>query len=228
MASPKIAVYSLPDLKNTTDDALPNYLTSLKFKQSHLLTDVRLALGYAAVIISAITFYFDYKLGWEATKGYTLWAVIAYFVLNSTLTYWIWGVERGTVFVGKRNGTQVSISSSVTKHIPTYKLTVRYLDSSKPTNAWQTLDISAPFTKWFSADGYFVAKPFQDWLAAEAPPIGEADPRAVREAKGPTGPSASREGGVKRSMDMVKTEAADTSSPSSNASPAPRSRKAKK
>ena len=128
MASPKIAVYSLPgtssapihpiisidlptnlpaDLKNTTDDALPNYLTSLKFKQSHFLTDVRLALGYTAVIISAITFYFDYELGWEATKGYTLWAVIAYFVLNSALTYWIWGVERGTVFVGKRNGTQV-------------------------------------------------------------------------------------------------------------------------
>lgn len=130
MATPKIAVYSLPgtvpsypspslpncptnlvpptpDLKNTTDDALPNYLTSLKFKQSHFLTDVRLALGYSAVTISAITFYFDYQHGWEATKAYTLWAVLSYFLLNSALTYWIWGVERGTVFVGDRAGTQV-------------------------------------------------------------------------------------------------------------------------
>lgn len=135
MATPKIAVYSLPgtlsslpslhvrsalptnlpppDLKNTTDDALPNYLTSLKFKQSHFLTDVRLALGYSAVIISAITFYFDYKLGWDETKSYTLWAVLAYFALNSSLTYWIWAVERGTVFVGERNGTQVWMGLSI-------------------------------------------------------------------------------------------------------------------
>ena len=123
MASPKVAVYSLPgasrllansrriltmtDLKNTTDDALPNYLTSLKFKQSHFLTDVRLALGYMAVTIAGITFFIDYKLGWDKTKASTLWAVIAYFILNSALTYWIWGVEKGKVFTGDYEGTQV-------------------------------------------------------------------------------------------------------------------------
>ena len=123
MTSPKIAVYSLPgissvpnhrpsfpnnlDLKNTTDDALPNYLTSLRFKQSHFLTDVRLGLGYTAVAIAAITFYFDYKLGWDKTKSYTLWAVVVYFILNSTLTYWIWGIEKGKVFVGESNGSLV-------------------------------------------------------------------------------------------------------------------------
>lgn len=116
----------------------------------------------------------------------------------------------------------------MTKHTPIYKLNVRYLDSSKPSSSWQTLDVSAPFTKWFSADGYFVAKPFQEWLAAEIPPIGKADPRAVREAKGPTGDSASRDGEVKRSVDVLKTETADASSLSSSASPATRSRKAKK
>lgn len=116
----------------------------------------------------------------------------------------------------------------MTKHTPTYKLNVRYLDSSKSANSWQTLDVSAPFTKWFSADGYFVAKPFQEWLAAEIPPIGKADPRAVREAKGPTGASSSREGEVKRSVDVLQTEAVNASSPASSASPATRSRKAKK
>ncbi len=88
------------DLKNTTDDALPNYLTSLKFKQSHLLTDVRLTLGYSAVIVAAITFYADYKLGWDKTKYLTFWAVLFYFTLNGALTFWIWGVEKGKVFAG--------------------------------------------------------------------------------------------------------------------------------
>ena len=95
------------DLKNTTDDALPNYLNSLKFKQSHTLTDVRLALGYTAVVIAAVTFYFDYRLGWDKTKSWTLWAVVIYFILNSALTFWIWGVEKGKIFVGEKNGAQV-------------------------------------------------------------------------------------------------------------------------
>ena len=123
MSSQKIAVYSLSgtqahsdsltsytdlniyliDLKNTTDDALPNYLTSLKFAQSHFLTDVRLALGYAAVIIAGATFYADWKLGWDATKYWTFWAVLVYFTLNGVLTVWIWGVEKGTVFRGEIN-----------------------------------------------------------------------------------------------------------------------------
>ena len=89
------------DLKNTTDDALPNYLTSLKFKQSHLLTDVRLALGYSAVVVAAITFYADYKLGWDKTKYWTFWAVLVYFTLNGALTFWIWGIEKGKVFAGE-------------------------------------------------------------------------------------------------------------------------------
>ena len=105
---PKIHANILPaDLKNTTDDALPNYLTSLRFTQSHFLTDVRLALGYAAVSIAAVTFYADYKLGWDATKTATLWAVIAYFIINSALTAWIWGVEKGKVFVGEKGQSLV-------------------------------------------------------------------------------------------------------------------------
>ena len=95
------SIVTRTDLKNTTDDALPNYLTSLKFTQSHLLTDVRLALGYSAVIVAAITFYADYKFGWDNTKYWTFWAVLVYFTLNGALTFWIWGVEKGKVFTGE-------------------------------------------------------------------------------------------------------------------------------
>ena len=126
MATSKISIYSLPgsasshplmwlvvltnltpDLKNTTDDALPNYLASLKFSQSHFLTDIRLGLGYSAVVIAAITFYFDWKLGWDQIKDYTFWAVVIYFILNGGLTAWIWGIEKGKVFLGDLNGAQV-------------------------------------------------------------------------------------------------------------------------
>ena len=123
---PDVSTLIETDLKNTTDDALPNYLTSLKFKQSHVLTDVRLALGYLAVAIAGATFYADYKLGWEATKGWTLWAVIVYFILNSALTVWIWRFERGKIFVGERNNTLVTLRNSKRQGLFELALT-RYL-----------------------------------------------------------------------------------------------------
>jgi hypothetical protein len=99
------------DLKNTSDDAIPNYLNSLKFKQSHTLSDVRLALGYLAFAISAATFYWDYKLGFESTKYYTAAAVAVYACLNGALTFWIWGVEKGKIYVGTSpNGDKASLS----------------------------------------------------------------------------------------------------------------------
>lgn len=70
------------------------------------MANVRLALGYTAVIIAGILFYADWKLGWDVTKPYTLPACVAYFVLNGALTYWTWAVEAGTVFVGAREGGQ--------------------------------------------------------------------------------------------------------------------------
>lgn len=107
MAEGRISPYSLNDLKNTTDDALGNYLRGLNFKQDNSKLDVRLALGYVAVIIAGATFAADYKLGWEATRSWTAVAVAVYVVLNSALTYWMYVVEKGLVFEGVRNGNKV-------------------------------------------------------------------------------------------------------------------------
>ncbi|TKX25570.1 putative signal peptidase complex subunit spc2 [Elsinoe australis] len=196
--SSKISPYNLSDCKNTTDDALQNYLNGLKFKQSHYHTDVKLAFGYAAVIICAITFAYDYKLGFEATKYWTAGTVTIYFLLNGAFTYWLWFVEKDVVYNGDAKGRKVStngqtsmrmlikakvvISSWTKKLEPNYRLKVRYTGSSG-SNDWQESEVSAPFMQWFTADGVFVAQPFQRWLASSVPVIGEVDP------KNATGPS---------------------------------------
>lgn len=107
MSDPKISPHSLSDLKNTTDDCLSNYLRSLSFVQDNTKLDVRLAVGYTAVIIGAVTFVADYKLGWEATKTWTAVAVAAYALLNGVFTYWMWAVEKGVVFEGAKDGVKV-------------------------------------------------------------------------------------------------------------------------
>lgn len=82
-------------------------MQSLGFKQSHFLTDVRLALGFSACLIAGVTFYYDYQLGFEKTKHNTLYAVVAYFIINSILTLWIWGVEGSCVYIGSKDGVKV-------------------------------------------------------------------------------------------------------------------------
>ena len=112
MSDTRVSPYSLNDLKNTTDDALGNYLRGLSFKQDNSKLDVRLTLGYVAVVLGAATFAADYKLGWEATKGWTAIAIALYMVLNGVFTYWMYFVERGLVFEGTRNGKKVCLLST--------------------------------------------------------------------------------------------------------------------
>ena len=67
----------------------------------------------------------------------------------------------------------MSIASSVAKHNPIYNITVVY---SNTDGEVKRLELSSPFTRWFDVNGFFVAKPFQQWLASEIPIVGQADP----------------------------------------------------
>ena len=105
------------DLKNTSDDAIPNYLNSLKFRQSHTLTDVRLALGYSAFGIAAACFLWDYKLGFENTKHFTAAAVAVYTLVNTALTLWITFREKGVIYEGTSPSGE-KVRHSPVLHIP--------------------------------------------------------------------------------------------------------------
>lgn len=185
MTSPpsKISLYDLSALKSTTDDALAPLLTSLpgqyKFTQSHYLTNVRLALGYVAVTIAGVLFYADWKLGWNATKAYTLPACVVYFILNSALTLWIWKVEAGKVFVGTRaDGYTISLASSTRKFDPTYNLTITQSTSTAAGATQSSSTISTPFNDLFNIHGFLDRAALKQWLAANLDAVGKADPVA--------------------------------------------------
>ncbi|KAL2269774.1 hypothetical protein VTJ83DRAFT_1958 [Remersonia thermophila] len=174
----KISVYNLADLKNTSDDAIPNYLNSLGFRQSHRLTDVRLGLGFSALALAAAAFAWDYKFGFDATKHLTAVAVAIYTLLNGALALWISHVERGTVYVGTSpGGEDVRISTSVDKNVPVYHVTVEITSKGGKK---ETLKIDRPFAEWFDEAGRFVAAPFQALFARGVPVIGKADPKRAR------------------------------------------------
>ncbi|KEF63320.1 uncharacterized protein A1O9_01297 [Exophiala aquamarina CBS 119918] len=191
MSSPpqKVSLYSVNDLKNATDDAISPYLTSLPnpytFKQQHGTTNVRLALGYSAVIIAGVLFYADYKLGWDDTKAYTAPACLAYFILNGILTYWIWAVEAGTIFVGVREGGQkLTLKSSSKKHSPIYKLKVTY--EAPSGKKWEDKEVSGSFTQWFNTHGYLQTKELQAWLNGNIEVLSTAEKEGKTPSKSTT------------------------------------------
>ncbi|KAI1821929.1 microsomal signal peptidase 25 kDa subunit-domain-containing protein [Xylaria intraflava] len=185
----RITVHNLADLKNTSDDAIPNYLNSLKFKQVHSLVDTRLALGYTAFAIAAACFLWDYKLGFENTKLYTAVAVALYSIVNGALTLWISFVEKGVVYQGiALDGTKISVSTSTKKNVPTYHLVV---DITSENGTSSKIEFARSFTEWFDAQGHFVALPFQTMLATTVPVIAVADPKRAAAAVTPSTSTAS-------------------------------------
>ncbi|KAM0256231.1 hypothetical protein ACHAQJ_005102 [Trichoderma viride] len=178
MAAEKISLYNLADLKNTTDDAIPNYLNSLKFKQTHFLSDVRLGLGYSAFLIAAACFAWDYKLGFESTKIYTAAAVATYAILNGILTFWMMYVEKGVVYQGTSpSGEKITVASATKKLDPTYRLTITITDTSAKS---RIIEVAKPFASFFDESGYFVAIPFQEILATAVPVVGKLDPKRIK------------------------------------------------
>jgi signal peptidase complex subunit 2 len=170
------------DLKNTSDDVIPTYLNSLGFVQSHTLSDIRLAIGYTAFAICAACFCWDYTFGFESTKYYSAVAVALYSVLNGALTYWIWAVEKGTLYVGtNKNGDKIQIATKTEKLMPIYNVTVTTW--TKGEKKPKKVSLKKPFTGWFDKAGNFVPEPFQQMLATGVPFIGKVDPKRVVEGK---------------------------------------------
>ncbi|EFR02144.1 hypothetical protein MGYG_05146 [Nannizzia gypsea CBS 118893] len=166
-----VPVYASAELKNTSDDAITTYLTlglpkPNRFVASNTKSDIRLMIGYSAVSIAGVSFYFDYMKGWEFTAPWMLYAVIAYFILNTVYTGWIALVENRQVFEGTTaKGETLQISSHSKKLSSTYKLHFRH--TSPSGQVVQEKTIEAPFSKWFSADGTLHFEPFSEWLKSE-------------------------------------------------------------
>lgn len=60
--------------------------------------------------------------------------------------------------------------------------------------------------QWFTADGFFVAAPFQQWLATNIDMVGDADPKNVLDdAAGARTAQSVQPEGLKDLLNVIKT-----------------------
>jgi hypothetical protein len=105
--------------------------------------------------------------------GYIVLRVIRYMSENVKDQRFVYSLIRNVSYT---NTIQLELSTTTDKINPTYNVKVRY---SKGSSKWTEAKLTSAFAKWFSEDGYFVARPFQHFLASNIPIVGEADPKNV-------------------------------------------------
>ncbi|KAF8348521.1 microsomal signal peptidase 25 kDa subunit-domain-containing protein [Amanita rubescens] len=182
----KVNNASLTELKNACDDSLKRFLSRPElFKQIHLHTDVRLALGWLSVLVAAGTALYGYKFDFEKSKPVVWVGVIIYVLLTTLQTVYAHFVEKETVFVGKRKTFSKRIiterltidartipakratSPSSESTPPAYSLTLTYHRSTsggKSLLARGKTRGSTSYTEFFDDKGGMHQEKFEKWV----------------------------------------------------------------
>jgi hypothetical protein len=124
---------------------------------------VRLALGYASVLVAAFVALYDKHYGFSAAYNITAVCLVIYTILSGAYFYWVRFVERGVVYTGfNAAGTTIKVYTEVPdKYTPTYKIRIETVQGNNKTssNAAQ-----ASFTQWFGRNGLIVYEKFDAWV----------------------------------------------------------------
>jgi len=191
----KINNLNASDLKNACDDALKHFLSHPDlFRQNHVHTDVRLAVGWSCVFVAFGTGLYGWKIDFETAKPVVWAGLILYVVLSVVQMLYAYFVEGDTVFIGKRKTfnkrivtERITISSRSIPHssssqsppCPSYSLTVSYLrstSSGKSLLAKGKTTRTKPFNQFFEESGTLNLDAFEGWVgeAVEEVMDGEA------------------------------------------------------
>ncbi|TFK48993.1 hypothetical protein OE88DRAFT_1663308 [Heliocybe sulcata] len=175
----KVNNANLVDLKNACDDILKRFLSRPElFKQINTHTDVRLALGWASVLVAAGTAYYGWKVEFEASKPVVWTGMIVYVILSITQTLYAYLVEKDIVFVGKRKTfdkrivtERIALTSNTTPSSPSkppsYSLSATYVRSAsggKSLLGKGKSQASRGYNEFFDVNGTMDQERFESWV----------------------------------------------------------------
>lgn len=175
----KVNNANLVDLKNACDDILKRFLSRPElFKQIHTHTDVRLALGWASVLVAAGTAYYGWKVEFETSKPVVWAGMIVYVVLAIAQTLYAYFVEKDIVFVGKRKTfdkrivtERITMSSNTVpsspSNPPAYFLSATYVRSAsggKSLLGRGKASNQRSYNAFFDENGTMDQERFESWV----------------------------------------------------------------
>ena len=138
MSSAKpINVYSIPELNQALDEALPSVSRDYNYERSYALLDAKLYIGYSIAVVAGLSFFLDKKFERDQIVTYQKLLVGAYFVLSLLFWYFSRFIEKGIVYVGKRRGTkeEIYVKTKFEKNEPLYLVELVRRKSKKELKA---------------------------------------------------------------------------------------------
>ncbi|KAG8778688.1 hypothetical protein FRC15_010616 [Serendipita sp. 397] len=180
------------ELKLACDDALRRYIArpDTSFRTVNRHTDVKLALGWAGVLVAGLTAAYGYKVEFEKSKPAMWVGVVLYVILSGAQTLYAYLIEGDTVFVGKRKTyakrveserirvDAKSISAQPSKAVsstpsatnaPSYQLSMSYV---RTTNSGKTVihmgkeRVEASYATFFDSEGRMDIAKFESWVSS--------------------------------------------------------------
>ncbi len=150
-------------LRTVLDDQLPDIFSKRGYTQSFILGDIRMAIGFTASIIAALYGYYDYQNGFIAALPYCRFAVPAFFILNTILTFWMFYVEGNIKYQGiNKNGSKITISTEAPKYEPKYIVSIKIENKNgKAKNIKGEIGMNG----FFTPQGIVVKESFSEWIA---------------------------------------------------------------
>ncbi|KAH8110049.1 microsomal signal peptidase 25 kDa subunit-domain-containing protein [Phellopilus nigrolimitatus] len=178
----KVNNMNLADLKNACDDAVKKLLSQPDlFQENHQHTDVKLALGWASVLVAGGTALYGWKAEFEVAKPLVWAGVILYVILTAASTLYSFFVEKNTVYVGRRKTLakrieteRITVASRTLPAVaarvaPRYHVSVSYMRSS---NGGKSLlgrgqsNEERAYTEFFDEEGTMDQERFDRWVGA--------------------------------------------------------------
>lgn len=159
--SKPINVYSIPELRQTLDEALPGIFARLNYKQHFRLIDVKLAFGYSIAVVAAISFLLDKKFNYDDVLIYQKLLVGLYTILSAVFWYFTKHVEKGITYVGiNKDGEKLVVKTHFEKREPVYLIDLIKGGETK-------LSSGLPVNKVFNEAGYLQSDLLFQWLSEQ-------------------------------------------------------------
>ncbi|PVF93868.1 hypothetical protein CPB86DRAFT_741615 [Serendipita vermifera] len=188
----KVNPYNATELKVACDDALRRYIArpDTSFRTVNRHTDVKLVLGWSAVIVAGLTAAYGYKVEFEKSKPVVWAGVILYIVLTGAQTLYTYFIEGDTIFIGKRNTyakrveterilveakshpakwSSVLYKKPSAASAPSYQLSMQYIrsaNSGKIVIHKGKERFEKSYAEFFDSEGKMDISKFETWVAA--------------------------------------------------------------
>ncbi|KAL7059269.1 hypothetical protein AAHC03_013558 [Spirometra sp. Aus1] len=166
----KINKWDINAAKHALDDAAKEIMKShYEVKECFRLFDGRLLLCTLAVLVALLAVVYDYVFPYPDSRYILMGCAVTYFLITSVLSWYMYFIE-GNIFF---NGIQAdktgldpadkwTLSSSIKKHNPNYKLSVEFYDGKSKTR--NSVDATRTIDNFFDIKGNLCIEPFKEFL----------------------------------------------------------------